>query len=345
MDGSGFRLDRWSDRLVRESERRHAYDGEAVADWQRAFRADLIETLGLASREEVGVDTRRLGTIEREDHERQKWEIRTEPGFRLPFYLLVPAEGSPPYPVACTVHGHTPLGKELYVGRTETDEQRAHVKEERRDVGLQAVRRGYAALVPDMRGFGELAAPEDRHAGGRSCQPMQLRGQLVGRSLVGDRVWDLRRLLDFAESRPELDTERIAVTGNSGGGTVTLFSAAVDDRIDVAVPISYFCTFADSIGSIPHCACNYVPGILELGEMGDVAGLIAPRPFRAVHGREDDIFPVEATRRAFERLERIYDAAGAPENCQLRVRDGGHRYYPEAAWPFIDAHLRESPGQ
>lgn len=341
MDESGFRLDRWTDRLFRESERRHAYAGERLADWQRNFRPELIKTLGLAGREEVGLGARHLETTELADHERQRWTIRTEPGFRLPFYLLVPAEGSPPHPVACTVHGHTPIGKELYVGRAETDEQRAHVEEERRDVGLQAVRRGYAALVPDMRGFGELAAPKDRAAGDRSCQAMQLRGQLVGRSLVGDRVWDLRRLLDFAESRPELDADRIAVTGNSGGGTVTLFGAAVDERIDVAVPTSYFCTFADSIGSISHCACNYVPGILELGEMWDVAGLIAPRPFRAVHGREDDIFPVEATRRAFERLEEVYDAAGAPGNCELRIGDGGHRYYPEETWPFIDARLNQ----
>lgn len=342
MNGTGFRLDRWTDRLFGERERRHAYDADkAFPDWQREFRAALAETLGFADREEVALEARHLGTTELADHERQKWEIRTEPGIQLPFYLLVPAERSPPYPVACTVHGHTPIGKELYVGHTETDEHRIHIEEERRDVGRQAVRRGYAALVPDMRGFGEFAAPEDREAADRSCRTMQLRGQLVGRSLVGDRVWDLRRLLDFAEARPELDADRIAVTGNSGGGTVTLFSAAVDDRIDVAVPTSYFCTFVDSIGSISHCACNYIPGILELGEMWDIAGLIAPRPFRAVHGREDDIFPVEATCRAFEHLEAIYDAAGAPGNCELRVGDGGHRYYPEEAWPFIDARLSQ----
>ena len=72
---------------------------------------------------------------------------------------------------------------------------------------------------------------------------------------------------------------RIAITGNSGGGTVSLFAAACDTRISVSVPGCYFCTFAGSIGSIAHCDCNYVPGILRLGEMHDVAGLIAARDF------------------------------------------------------------------
>jgi hypothetical protein len=105
------------------------------------------------------------------------------------------------------------------------------------------------------------------------------------------------------------------------------------------------CTFAGSIGSIYHCACNYVPGILRLGEMWDVAGLIAPRGFCAIAGRDDPIFPIQHTRRAFEQLERIYAAAGARSDCQLYVGDGGHRSYSAGAWPFIRRYFGSSDSE
>jgi hypothetical protein len=77
-----------------------------------------------------------------------------------------------------------------------------------------------------------------------------------------------------------------------------------------------------------------------MGEMYDVAGLIAPRPFLAILGKDDPIFPLEHTRFAFEKLQQIYRVAGAPEeNCQLFIGDGGHRYYKKGAWPFIKHHF------
>jgi hypothetical protein len=114
-----------------------------------------------------------------------------------------------------------------------------------------------------------------------------------------------------------------------------VFAPACDERITVAVPSCYFCTFAASIGSIHHCECNYVPGLLREGEMYDVAGLVAPRPFRAIAGKGDPIFPIAAVRQAYERLRAIYGAAGAPDRCELYVGDGAHRYYKGGAWPFI----------
>jgi fermentation-respiration switch protein FrsA (DUF1100 family) len=152
-------------------------------------------------------------------------------------------------------------------------------------------------------------------------------------------VWDISRLIDWATARPDVDARRIAITGNSGGGTTSVFAAACETRIAVAVPSCYFCTFEGSIGTIHHCDCNYVPGIMRLGEMYDVAGLIAPRPFLAIAGKDDHIFPIEHVRFAFERLQRVYAAAGVPDLCQLYAGEGGHRYYKAGAWPFIRRYL------
>jgi len=345
MDRQTFYPRRWTERLFDDHDRRHAYGGETGAafdDWQESFREELRELLGHPTIEAAGVPDlapKRVGTTRAYDHTHEKWVVRTEPGIRVPFYLLLPDDADPPYPVVVAVHGHGETGKELYVGRFETEEQRLKIVDGDRDIAVQAVERGYAAIAPDMRGFGELA-PSDREWEGESaCRTMQLHAQLFGRSLIGDRVWDVTRLLDFAAEADRLDADRVAVTGNSGGGTVTLFAAAVEERIDVAVPSAYFCTFADSIAAMCHCACNYLPGVLGLGEMYDVAGLVAPRPFLAVAGAEDPIFPIEGTREAFDRLQSVYDGAGAPDRCALHVGAGGHRYYRDGVWPFVEEWL------
>ena len=90
-----------------------------------------------------------------------------------------------------------------------------------------------------------------------------------------------------------------------------------------------------------HCDCNYIPGILDLGEMGDVAGLVAPRPLCVVNGVKDNIFPIEETRKAFIHLKNIYSAAGVPGNCAFYEGAEGHRYYKEGAWPFIKKYFEK----
>ncbi|RKY65234.1 MAG: hypothetical protein DRP99_00550 [Candidatus Latescibacterota bacterium] len=310
---------------------------EEARAWGRAFRHRLWEVLGLY-RIEVPNDLEPEQVEEADcgDHVRQKWYVTTEPGVRVPFYLLKPKGATGRLPLVLTPHGHNPTGKELYVGIWHTKEEREEIEEGERDIAVQAVREGYIAIAPDMRGFSELMREDDRREGKRnSCRTMLMHDLLFGRTLVGDRVHDVMRLIDYALTREDVDPERIAITGNSGGGTVSLFAAACDVRIKVSVPGSYFCTFRASIGSIYHCECNYIPDILTLGEMYDVAGLIAPRPFCAVNGREDPIFPIEATKEAYEKLRKVYEVFGVPERCELYVGDGGHRYYKDGAWSFI----------
>ena len=94
--------------------------------------------------------------------------------------------------------------------------------------------------------------------------------------------------------------------------------------------------------SIYHCADNYIPGLLRYAEMSDIMGLFAPKPVVIVAGREDGIFPIHATRRAFRDLKRIYKACGAHNRCHLVVGAEGHRFYAEDAWPVMLREIRAS---
>ena len=163
---------------------------------------------------------------------------------------------------------------------------------------------------------------------------------MLGRTLIGERVYDVDRGIDYLASRGDADMKSIGVMGNSGGGTISLFSAALLPRIAFAMPSCYFCTFRDSIMSIYHCMDNYIPGLLKVAEMSDIMGLFAPKPVVIVAGKKDEIFPIRATRRAFRELRRIYSAVGASERCHLVVGDGGHRFYADEAWPVMLKEIR-----
>jgi hypothetical protein len=76
--------------------------------------------------------------------------------------------------------------------------------------------------------------------------------------------------------------------------------------------------------------------------MADVMGLFAPNPVVLVAGEHDDIFPISATRKAFNDLKAIYEASGTPESCHLVIGPGGHRFYAEQAWPVMLDELNGS---
>jgi poly(3-hydroxybutyrate) depolymerase len=315
--------------------------------WQAAFRPRLRALLGLDTMaadlaghrpwaEQVDGDE---GAVDQGSYVRESWHLWVEPTVPLPFYLLRPkGTGSRPLPLILTPHGHN--HPHIYAGIAHTEEEMTGMVAGERDIAVQAALEGYLAIAPTTRAFGETRTEQDKdEAKVHSCRTQLMHDLLVGRTPIGDRVWDMSRLIDWALETQNVDPDRIAITGNSGGGTVSLFAAACETRISVAVPSSYFCTFTGSIGSIHHCDCNYVPGILRLGEMYDVAGLVAPRPFCAIAGKDDTIFPIAHVKRAYERLQQVYTVAGVPDRCELFIGHEGHRYYKKGAWPFIRRHF------
>ena len=100
---------------------------------------------------------------------------------------------------------------------------------------------------------------------------------MLGKTLIGERVFDLIRGIDFVNTRADLDSSRIGCMGNSAGGLVSFYTACLDERIRLAVVSCAYCSYGESWLKYPHCACSYVPGIMEYADMGDLGGLIAPR--------------------------------------------------------------------
>jgi hypothetical protein len=147
------------------------------------------------------------------------------------------------------------------------------------------------------------------------------------------------RTIDYAETRAELDRDRVGCMGISGGGMVTVFAAAVEPRIHTALVSGYLNTFRDSVGSLSHCIDNYVPGILNWAEMHDLAGLIAPRPLFVESGEKDNIFPVRASIESFNEVRRIYGVFGAEDRVEQEVFPAEHSFWGKRGFPFVARHL------
>jgi pimeloyl-ACP methyl ester carboxylesterase len=148
-------------------------------------------------------------------------------------------------------------------------------------------------------------------------------------------VWDVSRAVDVLSEIAEIseiDATRIACLGHSGGGTVAYYAAAMDERIRAILCSCAICNYEHSIAAIDHCTCNYLPGVLDVVELSDLAGLVAPRPFVMVNVRDDRIFPIDAVRETAGEIACIYRWAGEASNFRFLVGEDGHRFYPEAAW-------------
>lgn len=332
--GHGLAPEAVHEHLLRTAEPELGFDPAAdLRTWREALAGRLAEVVGSLPRQ-VDADVRVEWRARRDGFDETRFRFVAEAGADVPCHLLVPHGVTEPVPVVVCLQGHTD-GMHVSLGRSGAERP----DDGDRDFALQAVRRGYAALALEQRCFGERA--DDRPAGRRAprlggCHHASHVATLLGRTMVGERTWDVSRAIDALAAFPEVDTSRVACVGNSGGGTIAWYAACLDPRIGVVMPSCSVCTYRDSIGAIDHCCDNYLPGALRSFDMPDLAGLIAPRALIVVTGREDPVFPISGVRDAFSTIRAVYERAGVPERCALVVGEGGHRFYARDAWPVFD---------
>jgi dienelactone hydrolase len=311
-----------------------AYDGGDVARWQQTLRRKLKTLVAMPGKTEIPLKVRSLWQRETELGTIEKIAFEVEPKCDLLAYWCVPHESLEPRPTIICLQGHS-TGMHNSIGVDREDESKAMKVEGDRDFAIGAMQRGVAALCIEQRSFGLRREQHQQQVSSHPCHDAVMHALMLGRTLAGERVFDVDRGLDYLAARGDVDMKRVGVMGNSGGGTISMYAAALLPRLSFAMPSCSFCTFADSIMSIYHCGDNYIPGILQYAEAADVMGLFAPKPLVIVTGRQDPIFPLAGVRKAFRDLQKIYDAAGAKNNCRLVIGEGGHRFYADDAWPKL----------
>jgi len=309
-------------------------------EWQKALRAKLIELIGGIPSARPPLRPVTLETRAFPGYRREKIVFDSRPGVSVLAYLLLPERAQPPAATVICVPGHG-RGVDDIVGIDEQGLERTDKAGYQHDFAIQVAEAGMAAVAIEPMAFGCRRDPINARQGlsRKGCEPAAGGALLIGETMIAWRVWDVMRTLDYVATRPELDASRVGCMGISGGGTATLFSAAVEPRLRAAMVSGYLNTFRDSIGSLAHCIDNYVPGILNWAEMHDIAGLIAPRPLFVESGEKDNIFPIAASIESFQHVREIYAIFQAADRVEQEVFPGEHSFWGQRGIPFMARHL------
>ncbi len=306
-------------------------DADAFGAWRERFVARLGRILGPWP-ERVPLDLEVTEETGCDGYLRRRIVFDTEDTMSVPAYLLVPEARTAPGSAVLAVHGHGP-GKSLVCGLEPEGAPGS-------DYAAELARRGHVVLAPDLRCFGERADwnPPDHYG----CDTNLVHQVMGGWNPLTQNLWDLARCIDVLEGEPLVDPGRIGMAGFSYGATVTLFLAALDERVRAAVVCGYLSSWGEA-HKVPWnmCGSQVLFGMLGQMEHADVAALIAPRPLLAVTGRDDLLFPVAAFEESVARLRPVYDHFGAGDRLAHDIFDGEHQWFGARAYPFLDRWLAD----
>jgi len=330
--------------LYAAAQRRLRFQARTRAEaeaWQRELAAKLTDLVGGFPAARSPLRPHTIDVRSFPGYRREKVVFDSRDGVSVLAYVLTPSATPSPAPAMICVPGHG-RGVDDIVGIDEQGRDRTNKDGYQHDFAIQVAEAGIAAVAIEPMGFGcrRDALNAARGLAQKGCEPIAGGALMLGQTTIGWRVWDIMRTIDYIATRADLDSSRVGCMGISGGGTATLFAAALDPRIGVAMVSGYLNTFRDSVGSLAHCVDNYVPGILNWAEMHDIAGLIAPRPLFVESGERDHIFPLHASVASFQAVRAIYQVFGAQDRIEQEVFPDEHAFWGRRGIPFIARHLR-----
>ncbi|MEJ5342921.1 MAG: acetylxylan esterase [Thermogutta sp.] len=309
-------------------------DIKTRADWEQRceeYRRQLREMLGLdpwPAKSDLKVTV--TGAIDREDFRVEKLYYQSLPGLYVTANLYLPKNVSGRVPAVLYLCGHS---------QVKIDNVSYGNKTHYHFHAVWFARHGYACLVLDSLQLGEI---EGIHHGTYRYGMWWWNNR--GYTPAGVEAWNCVRAIDYLQTRPEVDPERIGVTGRSGGGAYSWWIAAIDPRVKVAVPVAGITDLQNHVvdGCVEgHCDCMYFVNTYRW-DYPIVAALVAPRPLLIVNGDHDPIFPEDGVRRVYETARKIYRLYDAEDKIGIFITKAAHddiQPIQEAAFRWIDRHL------
>ncbi len=296
---------------------------EEAGTWQVAVRTRLTALLTmddlLQTKETIPLEPKKLSSSKKDRYQVEEIEINSTPDRRIRVIVTTPASHDGPCPAVVCIGGH---GSNLYSPYDETtiSKDQARIKADR-----------------IYRGFGTALAKREFVTISTTVSQHEIRE--TGRLLMGERLWDLMRCVDYLRSLPEVNRSRIGCAGLSLGGEMAMWLGAMDERITATVSAGFLTTMDHMEQG--HCMCWKFDGLRELVDYADLYCLIAPRALQCQNGLQEPPcqFYVPLARQAMQEIGPIYGDLGQPENVTLDVHDGGHVIDLPGLLYFIEKHL------
>jgi cephalosporin-C deacetylase-like acetyl esterase len=331
-------IDKYLANLTKEVSGRFLDGAKTREEWEKKLprlRREYLDMLGLwPLPEKTPLKATVTGTLEHEGVVIEKLHYQSRPGLYVTGNLYRPKDPKGKLPAILYVCGHSGKGRD---GN----------KTAFQDHGLWFANHGYICLIVDTLQLGEIPGIHHGTYGIREKRPVEVRmwWQALGYTPAGVECWNGIRGIDYLVSRPDVDAERIGVTGISGGGATTMWIAAADERVKVAVPVSGMSDLESYVTNKVingHCDCMFIVNTYAW-EWTTIAALIAPRPLLFANSDKDPIFPMDGNRRIIARLRQAYKMCDKPDLVDDYVSKGGHDYRPDlrvAVFKWFNKHLR-----
>ncbi len=276
-------------------------------------RQELLEMLGLQPMpERTELSPVVTGTLEREDFRMEKVHFQASPGLYVTASLYLPKGLAKKAPAVLYVCGHS---------RVLTNGVSCGNKAAYQHQGSWFARNGFVCLVIDTLQYGEILGS---HRG--TYAENQWWWNSRGYTPAGVEAWFGMRAIDYLVSRPEVDAERIGMTGRSGGGAYSWTVAALDDRVKAVAPVAGMTDLRNLVldGRVDgHCDCMFQVNTYRW-DFPLFGALIAPRPLAIGNTDADWLFPLDGVMRMHDQIRRIYGLYGKEENLGLFLTQGDH---------------------
>ena len=321
-----------------------SWNGADPVDWQNRVRAKLTDLMGVPTGDGVPPVTHRdPPQSDAAGRTRQRWYLRAFPEVDVAIDIVWSSDAAGPLPVILCLQG-TNSGAHLSWAEARMPPDPVKIASGL-DFAHQAVARGYAAVCIEQRCFGLRRERELDRASADPCVDAFHHALLFGRTLLGDRVGDVRRVIDWLADGGaglDLDLGRLYALGHSAGGTVALHATALDDRIGALIASGCVGPIRDTLlARGERSGQNTIPGQLNWFELADVVALCAPWPVLAVSGLSDHIFPFAGVEKVVADATPVYEALDAGDRLVAVAQAGGHRFDPNVIWPAYEALLAD----
>ncbi|MCA9263896.1 MAG: acetylxylan esterase [Planctomycetales bacterium] len=308
-------------------------------DWKTfhaAHREQLLDMLGLDPLPaRTALNGTVVGTSEKDGVVVERLHFQSSPGLYVTGNLFRPSDTADPLPAILYVCGH---GREMDGDRSLGN--KVHYQHH----GVWFAKHGYVCLLIDTIQLGEIMG---YHHG---TYRHNLRWWASrGYTPAGVEAWNSIRALDYLASRPDVDADRMGVTGRSGGGAYSWWLAAIDDRVQVAVPVAGITSLRNHVvdGVIEgHCDCMYFHNTRRW-DFPLVSSLVAPRPLLISNTDKDTIFPLDGVIEIHRQTRQIYDQLQVAANLGLQITEGPHSDTQELrihAFRWMNRFLRNEHG-
>jgi dienelactone hydrolase len=338
-------IDERIQRLASEAPLKMRFRGTTAADcrrWQTAFAEKLRSLLG-PHQPPKAWDTVVERTVDLPDHQRQELILTAKGHPPLPVYLLLPRKlPKKPLPGILAVHGHGKYGADPVAGRDSTPGAAHAIKNSNYDYGRQLVRRGYIVAVPCMTPFGRRLGDPKQYQRQDPCAVTFIRLQLLGKLLIAENLRDLLWSVELLSRHKAVNPKRLGCVGLSYGGRMTMLAAALEPRIRVAAISGAMNCMQERIAQRYSCGAQVIPGLLEYGDIPEIASLIAPRPSLWEVGKKDGLMVPRWVDIARQRIAVAYKALQADEHFQIDRFDGGHVWHGTIAYRLLDKVLKSA---